>query len=128
MCVKLLHANGIRMDTNRLIYFYFSMGLTYKEIICFLGLHHRILMSERSLQRNLGRMNLYRRKNKTSLIRFLEFLSKLIMTDDMQSGYRWMYQRCLLAGYRVSRCGRYQYLYHCLNIFVLCINKEFSLI
>ena len=33
MCVKLLHANGIRMDTNRLIYFYFSMGLTYEEII-----------------------------------------------------------------------------------------------
>ncbi|XP_078315814.1 uncharacterized protein LOC111130525 [Crassostrea virginica] len=91
------------MDTNRLIYFYFSMGLTYKEIICFLGLHHRILISERTLKRKLASMNLYRRKNKTSLISVSEFLSKLIMADGMQSGYRWMYQRCLLAGYRVSR-------------------------
>ena len=35
----MLHANGIRMDTNRLIYFCFLMGLTYKEMtcICFLG-------------------------------------------------------------------------------------------
>ena len=46
----------------------------------------------------------------------------------MQSGYRWMYQRCLSAGYRVSRCGRCQYLYHCLNILLLCINKECALI
>ena len=128
MCVKLLHANGIRMDTNRLIYFYFSMGLTYKEIICFLGLHHRILISERTLKRKLASMNLYRRKNKTSLISVSEFLSKLIMADGMQSGYRWMYQRCLSAGYRVSRCGRCQYLYHCLNILLLCINKECALI
>ena len=128
MCVKSLHANGIKMDTNRLIDFYFSMGLTYKEIICFLGQHHRILMSERTLKRKLASMNLYRRKNKTSLISVSEFLSKLIMADGMQSFYRWMYQRCLLAWYRVSRYGRCQYLCHCLNILVLCINKEFTLI
>ena len=88
------------------------MGLTFKEIICFLGLQHRILMSKRSLERKLASMNLYRRK----LISVSEFFSKLIMADDMQSGYRWMYQRCLLAGYRVPWCGRCQYLYHCLNI------------
>ena len=92
------------MDTNRFIYFYFSIGLTYKEIICFLGLQHRIFISERTLKRKVASMNLYRRKNKkTSLISVSEVLFKLIMADGMQSGYRWMYQRCLLAGYRVSR-------------------------
>lgn len=48
-------------------------------------------------------MNLYRRKNKSSLISVSAFLAKLIVKDGMQSGYRWMHQRCLLAGYRVSR-------------------------
>ena len=62
-----------------------------------------VYTSERTLKRKLASMNLSRRKNKTSLISVSEFLSKLIMANGMQSGYRWMYQRCLLAGYRVSR-------------------------
>lgn len=91
------------MDTDTLIHFYFSLGLTYNDIVSCLALQHQVLLSERTLKRRLAAMNLYRRKNKSSLISVSAFLSKLIVKDGMQSGYRWMHQRCLLAGYRVSR-------------------------
>ncbi|XP_048752256.1 uncharacterized protein LOC125663877 [Ostrea edulis] len=91
------------MDTDTLIHFYFLIGLTYNEIVSCLALQHQVLLSERTLKRRLAAMNLYRRKNKPSLIRVSAFLSKLILKDDMQSGYRWMHQRCLLAGYMLSR-------------------------
>lgn len=91
------------MDTDTLIHFYFALGLTYNDIVSCLALQHQVLLSIRTLKRRLAAMNLYRRKNKSSLISFSAFLSKLIVKDGMQSGYRWMHQRCLLAGYRVSR-------------------------
>lgn len=48
-------------------------------------------------------MGLFRKKFYSSVTSVASFLSDLIEESGMQCGYRWMYQRCLLSGFRIQR-------------------------
>lgn len=88
---------------DQLIERYFSMGLSYDEIILFLRLRHNLNISKRTLHRRLRSLNLYRRKNYTNHETLLSFLRDELNSSGQLHGYKWMHLRCLQAGFIVPQ-------------------------
>lgn len=82
---------------------YFRLGLSYIEIQAFLIVHHRTVLSLRTLKRRLARLGLYRRKHQSDILEVALFIQNHIQMPGFQSGYRWMHKKCLLQGNIVSR-------------------------
>lgn len=82
-----------------MINFWFSLGLTYNEIVSCHNLKASGTSKRTYPEKKDRAINKYKRKNKSLLI----FVSKFFLKDDMQNGFWWMHQWCLLAGYWVSR-------------------------
>lgn len=79
------------------IKYYFYMGLQQSEIMLFL-LQRNINVSSATLKRHLKRLNLYRRKNYSSIESVIDFLERHILSSDRLHGYKWIYRKCLHSG------------------------------
>lgn len=88
---------------NRLIQYYFHLGLCHSEILAFLALRHNITISERHLRRILKQQGLYRRKNYTDLGIVLEYIERKLQHSGKLHGYRWMHLKCIQNGFVVKQ-------------------------
>lgn len=86
---------------DRLINFYFHIGLTYKAIVFALSVQHGIILSVRHLIRILHSRNLTRRKNQTDFNIVVDFIMEEQRQSGIMHGYRWMHQKCKERGIRV---------------------------
>ncbi|KAK6494139.1 hypothetical protein HHUSO_G610 [Huso huso] len=91
------------MDLRDQIKKYFSSGFSNREILQLLKECHEINISNRSLERMLQRMNLYRRINKTDELGVANYIQQQLSTSGKLHGYRWMYHKCWMNGMIVSR-------------------------
>lgn len=91
------------MERDALIRHYFEMGLTFPEIISVVSRKHRIVLSERTAKRICAKLGLFRRKNKTDIAEVAIFIEETLESCGQLHGYRWMYWRAILAGFRVSQ-------------------------
>lgn len=82
---------------------YFEMGLCYSEIAVALTHKHRIVISERTIKRISASLGLFRRKYKSNLCDVALFIEETLESCGQLHGYRWMYWKAVLAGYRVSQ-------------------------
>ena len=89
------------MDT--IIEGYFRRGFTQSEIRTLLDEEHGIEISLRTLQRTLARNQLWRRRNKTDVVEVAEFIHQQLQMSGQQHGYRWMHQKCWIAGIITDR-------------------------
>ena len=89
------------MDT--IIEGYFRRGFTQSEILTLLDEEHGIEISLRTLQRTLARNQLWRRRNKTDVVEVAEFIHQQLQMSGQQHGYRWMHQKCWIAGIITDR-------------------------
>ena len=87
---------------DRLVALYFNLGLNQKEILSHLAVKYRIVCSLRHLKRILRRMYLYRRKH-SDIVDVALFILDHLQGSGQLYGYRWMHQKCLEHGLRVSR-------------------------
>ncbi|XP_051782603.1 uncharacterized protein LOC127527557 [Erpetoichthys calabaricus] len=78
---------------------YFDLGLEQKDILLCLAHNHGIIVSLRTLQRNLQCLNLYRRKHKTDSLDLALFLQQEINKSGRLHGYKWMHAKCLAKGF-----------------------------
>lgn len=92
-----------KMDAKSIIEGYFRKGFTNTEILLLLQESHNIRMSLRSLERTLSKNHLWRRKNKTDDLEVACFLQQQLQTSGRQHGYRWMHQKCWMAGIITDR-------------------------
>lgn len=82
---------------------YFTVGLSYAEILLYLATEHDFVISLKTLKRKLRSLNLFRRKNFTSLDVLIPFLCHEVEQSGMLHGYKWLHQRCLLKNLTVTR-------------------------
>ncbi|XP_038133904.1 uncharacterized protein LOC119778637 [Cyprinodon tularosa] len=88
---------------EKFIHFYFSIGLTYKDIKSVLGCRHGFDISERHLKRLLRARGLSRRKEYSDLAVLVEFISNELQFSGQLHGYRWMYAKCREHGLLVKK-------------------------
>ncbi|KAG9278008.1 hypothetical protein AMEX_G5792 [Astyanax mexicanus] len=89
------------MDT--IIGDYFRRGFTNHEILLLLEESHNIKISLRTLERKLQKKKLWRRKYKTDIAEVASFIDQQLQTSGKQHGYRWMHQKCWMAGIITDR-------------------------
>jgi hypothetical protein len=82
---------------------YFDLGLQQKDIVFCLARNHGIIISERHLRRLLKDLNLYRRKNYTSIEDTVLFINQQIQESGKLHGYRWMHERCKINGIKARQ-------------------------
>lgn len=82
---------------------YFRRGFANREILTLLEEVHDIKLSLRTLERKLQRNQLWRRRNKTDEAEVASFISQQLQTSGQQHGYRWMHQKCWMAGLITDR-------------------------
>nr|XP_033492050.1 uncharacterized protein LOC117263018 [Epinephelus lanceolatus] len=88
---------------ERLIEFYFEIGLKYKDIKSVLASKHGFHVSERQLKRLLNARGHFRRKTFCDLEVLIEFISNQIQYTGQLHGYRWMFAKCREHGLRVRK-------------------------
>lgn len=91
------------MNREDFILRYFRMGFRNSEILHALANKHGIVISIRTLKRISQRLSLYRRKNYSHLVEVALFIIEQCQESGSQHGYRWMYAKCIMAGFAVSQ-------------------------
>ena len=86
-----------------LIRTYFSFKFTQPEILICLANNHGIVLSKSSLKRILKELDLFRRKNVSSVLDVAMFINDELNKTDSMHGYRWMQYKCLQNGLVVPR-------------------------
>lgn len=86
-----------------LIYFYFLLGLSHKDILLALSHVDRIIISMWTLRRHLKHLRLYRRKNQTDLLEVALFLIDELNRYGKLHGYKLQHPKCIQAGFVVSQ-------------------------
>ncbi|KAJ8305087.1 hypothetical protein KUTeg_017365 [Tegillarca granosa] len=69
----------------------------------FLAEDHSWFISERHLRRILNSLGLFRRRNKSYIIKVASFISRQLDLSGRQYGYRLMHLKCMLSGFVISR-------------------------
>ena len=87
---------------DQLISEYFEQGLTQKQIQEALEFR-QIFISQRHLRRILFSLGLSRRLNRTNPEIVIDFIARMLLGSAQMHGYRFMHQRCINAGFTVSR-------------------------
>ena len=83
---------------------HFLLGFSYNEIIALLEIKQGIDISIRQLHRILRKYNLFRRKSKSSVDSFINFVDNEISnTSANRFGYRSMHQKIRLSGLITDR-------------------------
>ena len=91
------------MVMEKLVKFYFQLGLSHREIIdCLVQLNGKVI-SLRSLRRILSRAKLYRRKNQSDVLDVALFLMAEMETYGQLHGYKMMHLKCTQHGLVVSQ-------------------------
>jgi hypothetical protein len=90
-------------DMDALISLYFNMGLLYKDIVNILALQHGMVISLCSVERLLRGMSLSRRKNYSRIVDTVDFIQGQIQTSGKLHGYRWMYNKAMLHGFKCKK-------------------------
>lgn len=96
----------MRMEEH--VRLYFELGLSNAEILAFLALAHRTIISMSTLKRTLRRLKLRRRKDYSDLLDVAMFISKEHQTSGRLYGYRWMHLKCIQNNLRVPRDTVYE--------------------
>ena len=91
------------MDKDELVRFYFELGLSNAEIMCFLAMAHNVIISISTLKRVLKRLRLSRRKNYSDLCDVAVFILNELQQSGQLHGYRWLHSKCVQAGFTVPR-------------------------
>lgn len=91
------------MDLNRIVGFYFYLGLQYREILEVLSHQHGIIMCLRTLQTLLRKNRLCRRKDFTDVLDVAYFVNQQLETSGQMVGYRMMHLKCIQEGLVVKR-------------------------
>uniref|UniRef100_A0A096LVX3 HTH-like domain-containing protein n=1 Tax=Poecilia formosa TaxID=48698 RepID=A0A096LVX3_POEFO len=91
------------MDIDNIIEQYFRSGFTNLEILRVLEETHNVKLSLRTLERRLQKKRLWRRKNKTDVAEVASFIEEQLQGSGRQHGYRWMHQKCWMAGIVTDR-------------------------
>ncbi|XP_054890492.1 uncharacterized protein LOC129371933 [Poeciliopsis prolifica] len=91
------------MDIDNIIEQYFRSGFTNLEILGVLEETHNVKLSLRTLERRLQKKRLWRRKNKTDVAEVASFIEHQLQGSGRQHGYRWMHQKCWMAGIVTDR-------------------------
>jgi len=88
-----------------LIESYFYLGVTYREIVTAMKLRDNVSLSERHLKRLLRSYGLHRRVYSADVDMgpISEFIEAQLKESGRLHGYRWMYNKCQLAGFQVTR-------------------------
>ena len=89
-------------DIDIYVSLYFSLGMSYPEILQFLA-RHGFIISLRTLRRKLASLHLFRRKNFTDIMDVAIFIFENVSQPGFSSGYRWMHQKCINYGFTVAR-------------------------
>ena len=98
----------VRMRMEEHVTMYFDLGLSNAEILAFLALAHRIVISMSTLKRTLRRLKLRRRKDYSDLLDVAMFITKEHQTSGQLYGYRWMHLKCIQNNLRVPRDTVYE--------------------
>lgn len=93
----------MEVERNRLIKFYFRLGLRQSEILAFLALRHDITISKRHLKRILRQLNLYRRKEYSDLDVLLPYIESQLQVSAKLHGYKWMHLKLIQNGFVVKQ-------------------------
>lgn len=88
---------------NELIYFYFLLGVSHKDILLTLSHVDRIIISMRTLHWHLKHLRLYRWKNQTDLLEVALFLMNELDRYGKLHGYKLLHLKCIQAGFVVSQ-------------------------
>ena len=88
------------MDRDDLIELYFSLGMSYKDILKSLVLQG-IIITERHLHRILRARILYRRRY--DLDAGIDFIVDQLKGPGKDHGYRWMYTKCIQQGIYIRK-------------------------
>lgn len=91
-----------RMDVNDLITYYFNLGFRHPKILEHLKADG-VEISLKTLQRRLKVLNLWRKKNYSDIDELIHFIGKELGTSGKNLGYKWMWLRCILAGFVVKQ-------------------------
>ena len=87
---------------DNLIQFFFSIGMTHADIASSLAVCGFII-STRHLRRILKKLNLYRRRDYSDVNSVIDYIRNEINSSGSLHGYRWMYTKCMNAGYHVRK-------------------------
>lgn len=90
-------------ERDRLISQYFKFGLSNNEICTCLLLHHRIILSVRTLKRRLHLLRLFRKINFSDDVSVAAFIERQLLQSGQMHGYRWMHLKCRHAGFTVTQ-------------------------
>ena len=90
------------LDRNVLINFYFSLGMSQRDIVIALALNHGLTISQRHLRRVLKDLHLCRR-NYTDIVEAVQYIERALEESGRQHGYRWMFERFINHGIRIRR-------------------------
>ena len=88
---------------NSIIKDYFRRRYTNAEILARLSMEHNINSSKITLERVLHRNQLWRRRNKADIGEVADFIHRQLQSSGQQHGYRWMQQKCWMAGIITDR-------------------------
>nr|XP_017208764.1 uncharacterized protein zmp:0000000984 [Danio rerio] len=88
---------------TELIKFYFMLGLRHGEILQLLISLDNVVISMRTLRRNLKHMGLYRRKNESDPMEVAAFLIDQLEGHGRLHGYKLHHLNCIQAGYVVTQ-------------------------
>ena len=99
-----------RFKRDNLVDLYYKLGLSNDEILSFLALNHRIMISKSTLKRVLRRLNLRRRKNFSDVVDVAPFILEELESTGQLHGYRWMHLKCKQAGFNIPRDMVYELL------------------
>ena len=96
------------LDRNALINFYFSLGMSQRDIVITLALNHGLTISQCHLRRVLKVLHLCRR-NYTDIFEAVQYIERALEESGRHHGYRWMFERCINHGIR-RRCSHHSFV------------------
>jgi len=84
---------------------YFNLGLSYRNIVSTLKLRNNVYVTERHLKRLLRSYGLRRHvcSDDVDTGQIADFIEAQLNESGRLHGYRWMYCKCQLAGFQVTR-------------------------
>ena len=83
------------LERDELIEYYFNIGISYSEILMFLGCVHGIYLSIRQLKRILASLGLGRRRNRSNIDDICRAIELELQGSGSRLGYRLMTRRLI---------------------------------
>lgn len=108
-----MSANNYNKKCNeKLVELYFGLGLSHVEILSFLAVVDKVIISNSTLKRTLKRLRLTRKNNYSDVCDVALFILSELQNAGQQYSKKWMHNKCKLSGLIVSR----DTVYHLMKI------------